>query len=157
MMASRRVLWQPEHRAVTGDNVSRSLAGFVGSGYDKGRPRIVQALSGLRCQNLLFFKVVVTCGSASQAVELFGARIGRNVLIRHRVRVRWPWKLRSGRQLLDRRGRVDPQPEPVSIGHDISQGAFLCTGGHDISSPTFEYDNGPITLGDGVWVGASLH
>jgi putative colanic acid biosynthesis acetyltransferase WcaF len=46
--------------------------------------------------------------------------------------------------------------EPVRIGHDVcvSQGVFLCTGSHDISSPTFEYDNGPISIEDEVWLGA---
>jgi putative colanic acid biosynthesis acetyltransferase WcaF len=46
--------------------------------------------------------------------------------------------------------------EPISIGNDvcISQGVFLCTGSHDISSPTFEYDNGPIVISSRAWVGA---
>jgi len=46
--------------------------------------------------------------------------------------------------------------EPIWIGDDVcvSQGAFLCTGSHDMNSPSFEYDNGPITIGDGVWLGA---
>jgi putative colanic acid biosynthesis acetyltransferase WcaF len=28
----------------------------------------------------------------------------------------------------------------------------VCTGSHDRRSPTFEYDNGPIVLEDGVWL-----
>jgi putative colanic acid biosynthesis acetyltransferase WcaF len=36
----------------------------------------------------------------------------------------------------------------------ISQGVFVCAGSHDMTSPTFEYDNGPITIADEVWVGA---
>jgi putative colanic acid biosynthesis acetyltransferase WcaF len=138
-----------------GDNVSRSLAGFVGSGYDKGRPRIVQAL-WFAVQNLLFYQWWLPADLRPKLLRLFGARIGRNVLIRHRVRVLWPWKLEVGDNSWIGEDAWILNLEPVSIGHDvcISQGAFLCTGSHDISSPTFEYDNGPITLGDGVWVGA---
>ena len=32
--------------------------------------------------------------------------------------------------------------------------SFLCTGSHDAQSPSFEYDNGPITVEDGAWVAA---
>ena len=34
----------------------------------------------------------------------------------------------------------------------ISQHAYVCTGSHDRNSPTFEFDNGPIVLEDGVWL-----
>ena len=46
--------------------------------------------------------------------------------------------------------------EPITIGSDVcvSQGAFLCTGSHDRRSPTFEFDNGPITIESGAWVAA---
>ena len=36
----------------------------------------------------------------------------------------------------------------------VSQDVLLCTGSHDRRSPTFEFDNGPITVGDGVWIAA---
>jgi putative colanic acid biosynthesis acetyltransferase WcaF len=46
--------------------------------------------------------------------------------------------------------------EPVTIGENtcISQAAMLCTGSHDASSPTFEFDNRPIVIGDRAWIGA---
>jgi putative colanic acid biosynthesis acetyltransferase WcaF len=31
---------------------------------------------------------------------------------------------------------------------------LLCTGSHHHDSPTFEFDNAPISIGDGVWVAA---
>ena len=36
----------------------------------------------------------------------------------------------------------------------ISQGVLICTGSHDRRSPTFEFDNAPIVIGDSVWVAA---
>ncbi|BCW65143.1 hypothetical protein StoSoilB22_41160 [Arthrobacter sp. StoSoilB22] len=46
--------------------------------------------------------------------------------------------------------------EPVTIGSDccISQNVFICTGSHSYDSPTFEFDNAPIVVGDGSWIGA---
>src|SRR5687767_1555381 len=64
---------------------ARSLAGFVGTGYDKGRPRVVQAL-WFAVQNLLFYQWWLPAAVRPKLLSLFGARIGRNVLIRHRVR-----------------------------------------------------------------------
>jgi putative colanic acid biosynthesis acetyltransferase WcaF len=45
--------------------------------------------------------------------------------------------------------------EDVTIGDDVcvSQEVLLCTGSHDRTSPTFEFDNAPIFVGSGSWLG----
>ena len=137
------------------DRPLRSLASFRGTGYDKGRPYIVQA-AWFATQNLLFSKWWLPQVLRPKLLRLFGAQVGRNVLIRHHVRVLWPWKLAIGDNCWIGEDAWMLNLEPVSIGHDacLSQGTFLCTGSHDMTSPSFEYDNGPITIGDGVWIGA---
>lgn len=89
-------------------------------------------------------------------LRIFGARIGSNVLIRHGVEVHWPWKLQIGDNCWIGVGAWLLNLEPITIGDDvcISQDAFLCTGSHDRRSPTFEFDNGPIEVGDGSWIAA---
>jgi putative colanic acid biosynthesis acetyltransferase WcaF len=133
----------------------RSLANFKGTGYDKGRPYIVQA-AWFAIQNLIFSKWWLPQALRPILLCLFGAEVGKNVFIRHRVRVLWPWKLVIGDNCWIGEDAWILNLEPVHIGHDVcvSQGAFLCTGSHDLASPSFEYDNGPITIGDGVWLGA---
>ena len=133
----------------------RSLADFKGTGYDKGRPYIIQAVWFV-IQNLVFSKWWLPQGLRPILLRLFGAEVGNNVFIRHRVRVLWPWKLAIGDNCWIGEDAWILDLERVSIGHDVcvSQGVFLCTGSHDIASPTFEYDNGPITISDGVWLGA---
>lgn len=44
----------------------------------------------------------------------------------------------------------------VTIGKNvvISQGAYLCTASHDISSPTMDLVTKPIVIGDNVWIAA---
>ena len=44
--------------------------------------------------------------------------------------------------------------DDIVIGSDvcISQYVYLCTGSHDRRSSTFEYDNGPIVIENGVWL-----
>jgi putative colanic acid biosynthesis acetyltransferase WcaF len=95
-------------------------------------------------------------GLRPRLLRAFGAQVGNNVFIRHRVRVLWPWKLTVGENTWIGEDAWILNLEPVTIGHDvcISQGVFVCAGSHDMTSATFEYDNGPIAIGDEVWVGA---
>jgi putative colanic acid biosynthesis acetyltransferase WcaF len=135
--------------------MTRSLVGFTGAGYDKGRNAAWQvawlAVSGTVvtrwwCPNRLRIGIL----------RAFGAQIGTDVLVRHRVRVHWPWKLAIGDGSWVGEEAWLLNLEPITLGRDvcISQGAFLCTGSHDRHSPTFEFDNGPITVADGAWVAA---
>ena len=132
-----------------------SLRGFAGAGYDKGRPAHVQAAWHV-VHNLVFVKWWLPARARPAILRAFGADIGERVLIRPRARVHWPWKLRVGDDCWIGEDAWLLDLEPITIGHDvcISQGAFLCTGGHDRRSPTFEFDNAPITIGDGAWVAA---
>jgi putative colanic acid biosynthesis acetyltransferase WcaF len=89
-------------------------------------------------------------------LRAFGAEIADGVLIRHNVRVHWPWKLTVGRDTWIGDGAWILNLEPVRIGSDvcISQDVLLCTGSHDHRSPTFEFDNAPVEVADGAWVAA---
>ncbi|WP_241988658.1 putative colanic acid biosynthesis acetyltransferase [Cryobacterium breve] len=89
-------------------------------------------------------------------LRLFGATVGDNVLIRHRVRIHWPWKLVVGDNSWIGEEVWILNLEPVVIGSDvcISQGVLLCTGSHDRTSQTFEFDNAPIVVEDGAWIAA---
>jgi putative colanic acid biosynthesis acetyltransferase WcaF len=133
----------------------RKLAGFTGAGYDRGRPKPIQALWVLAS---MLFVERPWCPSPLRVIVLriFGANIGHGVIIRNRVRVHWPWKLTIGNDVWVGVDSWLLNLEPIDIGSDvcISQGAFLCTGSHRADSPTFEFDNGPIKIKDGAWIAA---
>ncbi|MCU1392764.1 MAG: acetyltransferase-like protein [Ilumatobacteraceae bacterium] len=133
----------------------RSLQGFTGRGYDRGRNRAWQAAWTVT-QHLVFKRVWMPSAGRVAILRAFGARIGEGVSIRNDVSVHWPWKLDIGAHTWIGVGAWILNLEPVTIGHDccISQQALLCTGSHDRHSPTFEFDNAPIAIGDGVWVAA---
>lgn len=132
-----------------------TLAGFTGAGYDKGRSPLVQVL-WMFVSGVLATRWWCPAGVRRALLRAFGADIGSGVLIRHGVRVHWPWKLSVGRDTWIGEGTWILNLEPVRIGENscISQDVFLCTGSHDRHSPTFEFDNGPIAIGDAVWVAA---
>lgn len=150
---SQHVTERSELRAVPVPGARFSLGGFTGADYRRGRALPIQILwmlasRGLTmrwwCPNLL--RLLVLRG--------FGAQIGTGTLIRHDVKIHWPWKLRVGANTWIGEGAWILNLEPVVIGSNtcISQEVLICTGSHDRFSPTFEFDNGPIVIGDGVWI-----
>jgi putative colanic acid biosynthesis acetyltransferase WcaF len=131
----------------------RSLADFSGSGYDKGRALAVQAL-WFAIMNMVFSKWWCPARLRVILLRVFGAEIGQRVLIRHGVKVLWPWKLIVGSDSWIGEDVWILNLEPVVIGSDvcISQAVRLFTGSHRWDSPTFEYDNAPIRIEEGAWV-----
>lgn len=140
-----------EHRAVP----RHDLRGFTGSGYDRGRGPAWQVAWQL-VSGLVIVRWWCPPGVRASILRAFGAKIGDGAVIRHRVRIHWPWKLSVGEGTWIGEGAWLLNLEPITIGNDvcISQEAFLCTGSHDRHSPTFEFDNAPITVGDGAWIAA---
>ena len=131
----------------------RSLRAFSGSGYEKGRGRLWQA-AWFACMNLVFCAWWCPKAWRPRILRAFGATVGDRCFIRHRVRVLWPWKLSLGDDCWIGEDAWLLNLEAIRIGNDvcISQGAFLCTGSHDKRSLSFEFDNGPIVIGDGAWI-----
>jgi putative colanic acid biosynthesis acetyltransferase WcaF len=131
----------------------RSLRAFTGAGYDKGRGPLWQ-IAWLVLSGLLVTRWWCPAGLRVRVLRMFGATIGEGVLIRHGVRIHWPWKLEIGKDCWIGEQAWILNLEPVVLGDDvcISQGVLLCAGSHDRRSPSFEFDNGPITIGSGAWV-----
>ncbi len=98
------------------------------------------------------------CPSSLRAriLRAFGAQLGEGVLIRHDVKIHWPWKFTAGDHCWVGEGTWILNLEPVTLGDQVcvSQGVLLCTGSHSRTSPSFEFDNAPIHLEDGAWVAA---
>lgn len=133
----------------------RSLAGFTGAGYDKGRGPLVQIAWQL-ASGLLVVRWWCPARVRTAVLRAFGAQLGERVLVRHQVRIHWPWKLTVGDDSWIGEQAWLLNLEPITLGSDvcISQGVLLCTGSHDRRSATFEFDNAPIHIGDGAWIAA---
>ena len=138
---------------VSGARSNRSLAARRGRPYDKGRGFVAQAL-WVAVSTLIFTQVWCPNRLRCALLRWFGANIGHGVLIKHRVRVQWPWKLSIGDNSWVGTDAELYNIDNIVIGSDvcISQHVYLCTGSHDRRSPTFEFDNGPIVVEDGAWL-----
>ncbi len=89
-------------------------------------------------------------------LRLFGAKIGKGLVIKTKVRIKYPWRLSIGNHCWIGESVWIDNLENVAIGDNVclSQGAMLLTGNHDYTLSDFPYKLGKIILEDGVWIGA---
>ena len=133
--------------------------------YDANNKAYAASIGASKIKQLLWFvlgallvrnPLIPFSGFRNWVLQSFGATIGIEARIRPGVQIKYPWKLKMGDHVwLGENCWIDNITD-VHIGSHvcISQGAMLCTGNHDYSSPGFELIAKPITLEDGVWIGA---
>jgi putative colanic acid biosynthesis acetyltransferase WcaF len=92
------------------------------------------------------------------ALRIFGAKIGRGVVIRSRVNVTFPWRLSIGDHVWIGDEVMILSLAPVTIASHvcISQRAFLCTGSHKFGNENFDLVTKPIAIGEGCWIAANV-
>jgi putative colanic acid biosynthesis acetyltransferase WcaF len=108
--------------------------------------------------NIVFFMNPLNPVSSLKIILLrtFGAKIGKGVVIKPSVNIKYPWKLSIGNYTwIGEKAWID-NLAPVHIGSHccISQGAMLLCGNHNFSKTTFDLITKEIILEDGAWVGA---
>jgi putative colanic acid biosynthesis acetyltransferase WcaF len=90
-------------------------------------------------------------------LRLFGAKLGRAVVIKPGVNIKYPWHLEVGDYTwIGERAWIDNLTR-VSVGSHacLSQGTILLCGNHDYGKRGFDLMVKPVTLGDGAWIGAA--
>ena len=130
------------------------LSQYDMSNFDRGRASwivilwwFVQAIAfPLSLHNLNGFRCWL--------LRLFGAKIGKKVVIRPTARFIYPWKVTIGDHSWIGDDVVFYSVDSIYIGSHavVSQKSYLCTGSHDIQQPTFPLVTAPIQIGNGAWV-----
>lgn len=133
-----------------------NLKSFDSSNFNKGASKLKQftwiILNAIFIQSswlpLMWPKVAL--------LKIFGAKIGKGVIIKTAVTIKFPWKLEVGSNVWIGENVWIDNLDNVCIGNNvcISQGALLLTGNHDYTIPSFDYRNAPIIIEDGAWIGA---
>jgi len=87
-------------------------------------------------------------------LRLFGAKVGKGVLIRPTARVTYPWKVVFGDHCW-----IGDDTEIYSLGQItiganavVSQRSYLCAGSHDPSDITFPLITAPIVVEPEAWI-----
>lgn len=133
-----------------------ALSHFSSKNYDKGASKFkqflwffVNALFVRASWNpFMWIKIVL--------LKLFGAKIGKGLVIKNNIIIKQPWFLTLGDDCWIGENVWIDNIAPVVIGSNvcISQGAMLLTGNHDYTDSSMPYRNAPITICDGAWIGA---
>ncbi|OZV70815.1 WcaF family extracellular polysaccharide biosynthesis acetyltransferase [Winogradskyella aurantia] len=88
----------------------------------------------------------------------FGAKIGKNVLLRPSVQMTYPWKVSIGDNswigdevVLYSLGNID-----IGSNSVISQRSYLCTGSHDYTDVSFPIYENQIKIGNECWIATDV-
>lgn len=89
----------------------------------------------------------------AMALRAFGAKIGAGVILRPRLRVKFPWNLEIGDNSWIGEGVWIHNQDKLTIGHDvcISQETFITTGSHDFRND-MSLQTKPVVIEPGVWI-----
>lgn len=141
----------PEHRLPEVE-----LATFSSKQFDKGANFAKQILWYFI--NALFVRASWNpfMGIKICLLKTFGAKIGKGMVIKNNVNIKFPWKLTVGDNVWIGENVWIDNLDTVVIGDNVclSQGALLLTGNHDYTLSSFDYRNAPITIESGAWIGA---
>lgn len=87
-------------------------------------------------------------------LKIFGAKIGKNVLIYPSVEIWAPWNL----SIADR-SVIGPKVLLYNVGKieiaedvTVSQRTHICTASHDIQSPSRDLLHSPVIINKGAWI-----
>jgi putative colanic acid biosynthesis acetyltransferase WcaF len=106
----------------------------------------------------IFFETVIPFPSylKSKLLVLFGAKIGKGLVIKPSIKIKQPWFLEIGdhcwigeRVWIDNLVRVK-----LASNVCLSQGVYLLTGNHNYKKSSFDLMTSEINIEDGVWLGA---
>ncbi len=91
-------------------------------------------------------------------LRMFGAKVGKGVLIRPSVTITFPWKVSFDEHAWVGDDVVLYSIAEIHIGDHavISQRSYLCTASHDYRKPTFDTVIAPILVENAVWIATDV-
>ncbi len=92
-------------------------------------------------------------------LRAFGARIGKEVIVRPTARIQFPWKLKIGDYSWIGDDVVLYSLGDIVIGSNvvISQKSYICTGTHDPFITDFPIFGHKITIEDQCWIATDVY
>ncbi|MGK7949430.1 MAG: hormogonium polysaccharide biosynthesis acetyltransferase HpsU [Xenococcaceae cyanobacterium] len=130
------------------------LSKYEQSGFERGRAGwfvflwwMVQSIAfPLSLHNFNFLRCSL--------LRLFGAKIGKKVIIRPTARFTYPWKVEIGDYSWIGDNVVFYSIDRIHIGSHsvVSQKCYLCTASHDFTDEAFGLITAPLKIGNGVWI-----
>lgn len=131
------------------------LSKFNNSDFSRGRSFLCEVLWVL-FGSVLFSSFLPGSSWRKVFLVLFGAEIGHAVVIKPRVRVKFPWRLVVKDHVWIGEGVwIDNLATVTLHSHScVSQGVYICTGSHDWAAEDFPLITKPVVVESCAWVGA---
>jgi len=132
------------------------LSSYRNPEYDPGAGILKRAI-WILISWLFFQSYLFPVSSFKRALlRLFGAKVGRKVVIKPAVLIKHPWYLQVGDYTWIGEGVWIDNLVLVEISDNVclSQGAMLLTGNHNYKSPGFDLITKGIKIQSGAWLGA---
>ncbi len=124
----------------------------------RGKNALTVQLWWLVQASLFKFSPQFAYGWRRLLLRLFGAKIGKGVIIRPSVKTTYPWKVSIGDYswigddvTLYSLGKIEIGKNTV-----ISQKSYICTGSHDLYSKDFAIFAKKITIKEGCWIATDV-
>ena len=132
-----------------------NLGSYNNSWYKPGNS--IKRLLWYFTNELVLKNTLIPSSSARKFIlKIFGAKIGKGVVIKPGVNIKYPWYLEIGDHCwLGEYVWIDNLAKVTIEDHVcISQGAMLLCGNHNYKKKTFDLITRPIILEEGSWIGA---
>lgn len=130
-----------------------NLASAGAGNFRRTRSKAIEALWILVEALLVSNPLQVSSRLRAAALRAFGARVGRGVIMRPRMRVKFPWNLEVGDNCWIGEGVWIHNQGQVIIEDNVvlSQESFVTTGSHDIHE-SMDLVIEPVIVRRGAWV-----
>ena len=129
------------------------------SDYKEAKPHFIRRVAWMMVNKSLFrlFAGRYLRCIRHGLLRLFGASIDKDALVYSSCTIYAPWNLVVGRACIGPRTELYCK-DKIVIGNDcvVSQGCYLCTASHDISSKMLPLITKPIVVKDNAWVAADV-
>jgi putative colanic acid biosynthesis acetyltransferase WcaF len=91
-------------------------------------------------------------------LRLFGAKIGKGVLVRSTVEITYPWKLSIGDWSWIGDSVTLYTLGEIIIGENVvvSQNSYICSASHDYTTPSFAIFSRPVYIESEVWLASEV-
>lgn len=132
------------------------LSAFDGSEFDKGASFFKIAIWFIVNAIIIRPEANPFIAIKRFLLRLFGAQIGKGVILKNGISIKSPWNLSIGDNCWIGENVWIDNIDKVTIENNvcISQGALLITGNHDYTKYNMPYRNAPIVIKSGAWIGA---
>lgn len=132
------------------------LGNYKNPEYNHGAGAVKRLVWHLFSKAFVHSQFPLPVGFKVRLLKLFGANMGKDVVIKPNVNIKYPWFLEVGDHVWIGEDVWIDNLVKVKIGNSVclSQGCMLLTGNHDFSKSTFDLITGEINLEEGAWIGA---